>query len=178
MSNTLKITGIVVIALLLTGVFMWAFLSNVQNALGITRTVTPGFQDQEYLLNATSSATARSGSYSIAGAQKVTLFIGSTFASELADEANFSFEVSDTPEPAQGVAIYGTSTPVTRTVDDVEVPMFVFGTTSPFALAGKAFGTTTVSIDLRQNTYAFLRVIRTTDTANRSTSTVSIINSY
>src|SRR3990167_5518244 len=177
MQNIIKITGVVVLALVLAVVFLGVLLVNIENVFGISRTVTPGVQDQEYLLNATSSATSRSSSYSIAGMEKVTLFIGTIIEEGVFPQqtVTYTFEVSDVPEPGQGTALVGTSTPVTRTVDDVEIPQLVVGTSSPFALAAKTFGTTTVSIDLRQHTYPFLRVIRTATAANRSTSTVSII---
>ena len=165
-------------AVLLAGLFVTVLLSGLQGVLAGSGGGINASADQAYLLPATTTATARSNSYDIQGVQKVTLFIGSAFDPLDADQATFTFEVSDVPEQSQGAARFGTSTPVTRTTDDVEINSLEIGTTSPFALADSTFGTTTVSLDLRQHGYSFLRVIRTTDTGTRSTSTVSIIRSY
>src|SRR3990167_1956253 len=176
--KTLKTyTAIVTLGILLSAILVGAILYGLQSVLAVSGGGIVASSDQAYLINATSSATARSNSYDIQGAKRVTLFIGSAFDGLNADEANFTFEMSDIAEPAQGVSRYGTTTRVVL-FSGATVGRIEFGTTSPFALAAATYGTTTASIELTNNGYSFLRVIRTTDTANRSTSTVSIIRSY
>lgn len=180
MSTTSKYITIIALAVLLAGIMTAGLLYGLKGVLALSGGGITSSADQAYLegFSATTSASARSFSYDIQGVEEVTLFIGTAFDGEGTDEATFSVEVSDIPEPAQGAAIYGTTTPITRGVDNVLVPNLEFGTTSPFALAAGTYGTTTLSLDLRQHSYPFLRIIRTTDTEGRSTSTVSIIRKY
>ena len=176
--NKLKIgIGVIITSLILTAIFVYALVYGLQAVLGVSGGGIAASSDQAYLITATSSATARSNSYDIQGARRVTLFIGSAFDGLNTDEAVFTFEMSDIAEPAQGVSRYGTTTRVVL-FSGATVGRIEFGTTSPFALAAATYGTTTASIELTNNGYSFLRVIRTTDTANRSTSTVSIIRTY
>lgn len=178
---TYKYISIIALAILLTVILFGSLLYGLQSVLGVSGGGIVANSDQAYLITATSSATARSNSYDIQGAERVTFFIGSAFHgnTDSIDEhtATFTFEVSDIPEPAQGAAIYGTSTPITLTYANSQAESLVMGTSSPFLLAPATYGTTTVSLDLRQHAYSFVRVIRT-GTADQSTSTVSIIRSY
>ena len=178
MNHALKITGIVVSSLLLTGILLWGLMYNLTNVFAARSIITEDAANQQQLLTATSSATARSYSFDIAGTEAVTLFIGTTFDGFGASPAIFSIEVSDVAEPAQGAARYGTTTPLTLAYGDGDTAALVLSTTTPFGFANETYATTTVSLDMRNHTHQFLRVIRTSTSASRSTSSVSIITKY
>jgi len=179
MSNTVKILGIIIMALLLAVVFTGFLWSNIQNVMGITRTADQGFQDQEYLVSASSSATVRTDSHLIAGAERVTLFLANEFHTDVTEQtATFSVEVSDVPEPSNGSTLVGTTTPFTIPYNNALVSTLDVGTSSPFLLANETIATTTITLDLRQFTYPFLRVIKTGTTADAATTTISIIKQY
>ncbi len=133
--------------------------------------VTPNTWNTVYMLQSTSTATARSNSIFIAGAKSVTLFVGVEFASGDLDTivANeFTIEVGNKREPGQGVALYSTTT--TFSTDFLtSATTLSFSTSTPFGSING--GTTTASVDLDKNTYPFLRIVRTA-TADTSTSTV------
>jgi len=130
-------------------------------------------------LLSTSTATARSDSFSIGGARKVTFLIGEEFhdgedTGTYTTPSEYIFQVGDEAEDNQGTTRYSTTT--TLTTDFLTRTWGVlFSTSTPFNSTGG--GTTTVSLDIQNNTFPFVRVVRV-GTADVATATVVIIREY
>ena len=176
MNSYLKVlVGIVIVVagVVLLKTFDFGDTTNV----GVESTITSGVYQQDYMLVSTSTATARSDSFEVRGAKRVTFFIGEQFhgGPDTNSTSNeYTFEVGDQQEPGQGTALYSTSTLLSKDFLTLAGNV-VFSTSTPFN--STSGGTTTVSLDLDKNSFGFVRVVRV-GTADVSTSTVSIIRSY
>ena len=181
MSDLLKIVSIVIV---LAGIVIGLlfFLQRDEDtpvSLRGSGTATQGAYETNYMLLSTSTATARSDSFAIGGARKVTFLIGEVFhtgqdTGTYATPSEYVFQVGDEAEDNQGVTRYSTTT--TLTTDFLTRTWGVlFSTSTPFN--STAGGTTTVSLDIQNNTFPFVRVVRT-GTADVATATVVIVREY
>lgn len=178
MNNKLKIGfGVAILALL---VLIFFRLPVVEETLGTRGSVTYGFWDAVPILSATSSATARSQSFSIGGAKKVTFLIGTqweTFSGGVVETpANtYTFEVADELEPSQLTTVVGTTTTIRTAFLTGQTEIAI--STSTLGIA--TTGTTTVSLELTDRSFPFVRVVRVRgDSEESSTTTVMIIREY
>lgn len=174
------IIGVVILALLAIVAFLYWERVQEEKELSGEITVTPGVVQDFYLLNSTSTTAAWSDPIFIAGANKVTFFIGEsvhtgTSINTLTAANEYTFEVSDVPEPQQAAFTVGTTSEIVTDVNTVASNL-LFSTSTPFS--STAGGTTTVSLDLSQNTFRFVRVTRTAAAADTSTGTVRVLLSY